>query len=152
MTQSDTSGIEIIRLLFEFISNNNLYITIIILLFILKSPLSNLLNRLSNLIWKKGDSHLSISTYNNELESPRLANTLNSEAEMKPSETTVSPESLLNEEKKDVWFVTVHDLLSHDKISEAELTFEQHISTQTDTLQITSDKCFYFRIDRKSVV
>lgn len=148
MAQSQSTTLDIIKMLFDFLSNNALYITIIILAFLLRNSISNLLNRLSNLIWKSGNSHLSITAYekDNVVDTTIPQNTQQSEPENKLTDVSILTESSEVEESEKLWFIIVHDFLSKNELTEAEQAFNEHISKQTDSLEIAAARCFYFRM------
>ena len=135
------STIEITKIILNFLSDNSWQILIFAILIICRNAISNLIQRMTNLRWKSGDSELGVeAVHPNANASSGL-----DKATEQPKKLTEEPDLLTKEEEVNnrSWFLKMRHAFEEGRINDAETAFKEYAFEESDAGELEQNKAIY---------
>lgn len=140
--QANTS-IEIIKIITGFLSNNFGYILILTLLIICRDAISNLIERLTNFKWKKGDSEIGVEAaapHPSSETSSSLDKAIEPPRKLKEDQEIITKEEEVQEQN---WFSKMHSAFDDGRIDDAQAAFKEYALEEKDPVKLEENKAFF---------
>ncbi len=139
MSENTSTVINVFKLLTGFISDNNLYITVIIIMVIFKNAVSEVLSRLITLTFKNGDSSLDISasTTSDKQEPPHNQEPV--EEDIKPVEESIRPEVA-----DDDYLAKIILAFEESRFDDAKNLLKAYSLEENDEVKVEKAESLYF--------
>ncbi len=134
--------IEALKILTEFLSNNSWQIVIVSFLLICKKPITNLIERLTNINWKSGDSAIGVEAVHPN----RLDTTSTSiDSIIEPQKKLIENPDLGDnaDESQQSWLLKMWTALDSGNLQDAETAFKEYAINEKDPEKINESKALY---------
>ena len=141
MDNEANTSIEIVKIITIFLSDNIGYILLFTLLIVCRKAISNLIGRLTNFKWKKGNSEIGV-----EAVAPQMMNKSSSldRAVELPGESKEDQERITKEEVQEQnWFSKMHSAFDDSRIEDAKAAFKEYALEEKDPIKLEENKAFF---------
>jgi tetratricopeptide (TPR) repeat protein len=123
MNHSPSTALSIFNSFLELISNNSYLVTTVILAFIFRKPLSNLITRITSFSYKNGDSTIGLNASTNKESVGAVLQV------PEPDEKPHHEDDSFAEESTDNWYVGMQNALHRFSFDEADEIIRLHVLT-----------------------
>lgn len=142
MDNEANTSIEIVKVITIFLSDNIGYILLFTLLIVCREAISNLIGRLTNFKWKKGNSEIGV-----EAVAPQMMNKSSSldRAGELPGESKEDQERITKEEEvqEQNWFSKMHSAFDNGRIEDAKAAFKEYAFEEKDPIKLEENEAFF---------
>ena len=142
MVNEANTSIEIVKIITIFLSDNIGYILLFTLLIVCRKAISNLIGRLTNFKWKKGNSEIGV-----EAVAPQMMNKSSSldRAVELPGESKEDQERITKEEEvqEQNWFSKMHSAFDNGRIEDAKAAFKEYAFEEKDPIKLEENEAFF---------
>ncbi|MFM5585355.1 hypothetical protein ACET8Y_21970 [Aeromonas veronii] len=141
MNESSHIILELLKIIFSFLSENIIYIFIATLLFIFRVPISGFISRLVSLSLTNGDASLGLqaaipSAEGGAVQSPR-----------DPDEKPIKNDSITHANEVEgidkSWFLSIHKAFIEERFEDANKLFKEYVLEETDKIKLNDTNGFY---------
>lgn len=137
---------EIIKLIFDFLSDIKWFVLIVIIIFVFRGPLNGLIQRLVRFKWKGGNTELSVEATdkvttkeNGEVNAPSLEKPIEKSEQEKIEEEVTDKEG--GEDKS--WYTRVDEALDEGRVFDAKAIFKEIEEQEKDNEMLLDYKAVF---------
>lgn len=143
MANQESTVVEVIKIITDFLSINSWQILILSILIICRNPIANFIERITNFSWKNGDSTIGVEAVH-----PNRSNTIDSgldKATEQPKKLVEDRELLVKEEEANNqnWFSKMYNAFKEGRIKDAEAAFKAYALEENETVKLAENKAMY---------
>ena len=142
MDNETNTSIEIVKVITIFLSDNIGYILLFTLLIVCRKAISNLIGRLTNFKWKKGNSEIGVEAVAPEMmnESLSLDRAVELPGESKEDQERITKEEEVQEQN---WFSKMHSAFDNGRIEDAKAAFKEYAFEEKDPIKLEENEAFF---------
>ena len=137
---SENSLIQVVQLLFD----NIWPLIIILILFLFRSPITDLIKRATSIKYKKGESSFSIDT--NDTQSPNTETPPIKQQEQKKEKVVSDTEQIKISKDPLSWFPNLHKAVLAKDFEEAQRIFFEYSANESDETALLKHKSMYYYV------